>query len=37
VILITYGQYDEAELATHVPRVVQVDAANRQRLRVAAH
>jgi aspartate 1-decarboxylase len=29
VILITYAEYDEAELARHVPRVVQVDARNR--------
>src|ERR1043165_1128275 len=28
VIVITYAQYDEAELATHEPRVVHVDAHN---------
>lgn len=32
VILITYAQYDEAEMATYLPRVVQVDASNRVRL-----
>ena len=29
VIVITYAQYDEAELAGHAPRVVHVDARNR--------
>jgi aspartate 1-decarboxylase len=29
VILISYGQFDAAELRTHRPRVVHVDAANR--------
>lgn len=29
VIVITYGQYDEAERATHEPRVVHVDANNK--------
>ncbi|HEV7466956.1 MAG TPA: aspartate 1-decarboxylase [Candidatus Dormibacteraeota bacterium] len=29
VILITYAQYDDAEVAAHTPRVVQVDASNR--------
>jgi aspartate 1-decarboxylase len=33
VILITYAQYDEAELAAHTPRVVQVDASNRMHVR----
>ena len=37
VILITYAQYDDAELATHTPRVVQVDAANRQRVKASVH
>ncbi|MDB5063670.1 MAG: aspartate alpha-decarboxylase [Chloroflexi bacterium] len=31
VILITYAQYDDDELAEHTPRVVQVDASNRPR------
>jgi len=31
VILITYAQYDDAELAAHTPRLVQVDASNRAR------
>jgi aspartate 1-decarboxylase len=30
VIVISYAEYDEAELAAHVPRVVHVDTANRQ-------
>jgi aspartate 1-decarboxylase len=30
VIVISYAEYDEAELAEHAPRVVHVDAANRQ-------
>ena len=29
VIVITYAEYDEAELARHIPRVVRVDALNR--------
>jgi aspartate 1-decarboxylase len=29
VIVISYADYDEAELATYAPRVVHVDAANR--------
>ena len=29
VIVITYAQYDEAELAQHAPRVVHVDECNR--------
>ena len=29
VIVITYGQYDEAELATYEPRIVHVDEQNR--------
>jgi aspartate 1-decarboxylase len=29
VIVITYGQYDEAELATYEPRIVHVDERNR--------
>jgi aspartate 1-decarboxylase len=33
VILITYAQYDDAELAAHTPRVVHVDASNRARVR----
>ncbi|MGD0448248.1 MAG: aspartate 1-decarboxylase [Candidatus Dormibacteria bacterium] len=28
-IVITYAQYDDAELGRHVPRIVQVDARNR--------
>ena len=36
VILITYGQYDDVELAAHTPRVVKVDAANRPRLEAGA-
>jgi aspartate 1-decarboxylase len=36
VILITYAQYDDAELATQAPRVVQVDAANRMRVKANA-
>ena len=35
VILITYAQYDEAEMATYLPQVVQVDAANRPRLKAS--
>jgi aspartate 1-decarboxylase len=30
VIVISYAEYDEAELAGHAPRVVHVDTANRQ-------
>ena len=29
VIVITYGQYDETELATYEPRIVHVDERNR--------
>jgi aspartate 1-decarboxylase len=29
IIIITYGDYDEAELETYEPRVVHVDASNR--------
>lgn len=29
IIIITYGDFDEAELADYAPRVVHVDAANR--------
>ena len=36
VILITYAQYDDAELATHTPRVIQVDATNRMRVKASA-
>jgi aspartate 1-decarboxylase len=28
-IVITYAQYDDAELAGHAPRIVRVDARNR--------
>jgi aspartate 1-decarboxylase len=35
VILITYAQLDEEELRTHAPRVLQVDAANRVRVKVS--
>jgi aspartate 1-decarboxylase len=37
VILITYAQFDDEELARYTPRVVQVDAANRWRVKAAAH
>jgi aspartate 1-decarboxylase len=33
VIIITYAQLDEVELRTHAPRVVQVDAGNRVRVK----
>jgi len=36
VILITYAEYDEAELSRHVPRVVHVDARNRALTEVTA-
>jgi aspartate 1-decarboxylase len=31
VILLSYAQYDDAELGRHVPRIVRVDAGNRAR------
>jgi aspartate 1-decarboxylase len=37
VILITYANYDEAELRGHAPRVVQVDAGNRARTEALVH
>jgi aspartate 1-decarboxylase len=36
VIVLTYAQYEETELARHVPRVLRVDAENRVRAEVAA-
>ncbi|MGI8848066.1 MAG: aspartate 1-decarboxylase [Candidatus Dormibacteria bacterium] len=35
VIVMTYGQYDEAELRGHVPRIVHVDAMNHIRQEAA--
>ena len=37
IILITYAQIDETELASFAPRVVSVDAANRPRQQAVAH
>lgn len=37
VILISYANYDEAELRGHQPRVVLVDAANRARTGALVH
>jgi aspartate 1-decarboxylase len=37
VILITYGEYSDAELRDFSPRVVQVDSRNRAKVEASVH